>query len=188
MESINIEISPGCFLQSSDVFVASLTPEKLTAYGDWIEQGETDLVPIQKRLDALTCALAEDWCPPRVIENEIDHLNIVISGRYVAKYLKEILSTLQDGEADLALWQQMTPAQRDERRNEREREKAEANERREARAQINERQNAFYAAMFAAGISPIPMSEMSRPGFQLSESSRKMHEMELQIANLGNDL
>jgi hypothetical protein len=160
------------------------TPDKLTAYGDWLEKGERDFIPIRERLDALTYAMAEGWCPPRMIENEIDHLNDVVSGYHCAKYLNETLQTLQDAEADWAAWQQMSPAARNERWDEHDRANAEAAERREVAAQISQRQNAFYAAMFAAGISPIPMADLSE--VRLSESDRKLCDAELEISNMGN--
>jgi hypothetical protein len=134
-------------------------PAALAAYGDWLEQGERDLVPIQERLDALSFALAEGWCPPRVIENEIDHLNSVIAPYHCAKYLNETLRTLQDGEADLAIWQQMPPAARDERWAERDRADAEAAERRKARQEAVARKNAIYEAARRAGMPLSPELE-----------------------------
>jgi hypothetical protein len=136
-----------------------IDPIALTAWGDKLEQGERDLVPIQERLDALTYALADGWCPPRVIENEIDHLNNVVSKYHVAKYLNETLRTLQDGEADLVIWQQMPPPARDERWAERDRANAEAAERRESREAAVARKNAIYEAARKARMPISPAME-----------------------------
>jgi chromosome segregation ATPase len=194
------------YLKKSSEFVAELTPEKLDGFiaptypaqfgDDWSpecvqrlvdaeEEAERDLIPIQERLDNLSYALAEGWCPTRVIENELDHLNSVISAYQVRKYLREVLATLQDGEADLVAWQRMTPAQRVQRRAEREREEAKAAERRKKQAEISAQQNAFYTKFFAMGISPIPTGTEVR---FTKESDRQLHELELEISNLGNDL
>jgi hypothetical protein len=157
-------------------------PEKMHAA---LDKAAQDLVPIHDRLDALNSALGEGWCAPRVIENEVDHLANVISTYHLSRYLADTLATLQDAEADLATWQRMTPTQRDERWSEREHEKAEAAERRKERAQINELQNAFYTAMFAAGISPIAMSKKIR---LTAESDIRLDATERQISNMGNHL
>ncbi|QIG92088.1 hypothetical protein [Bradyrhizobium sp. 6(2017)] len=162
------------------------TAEVVQRLADARDDGERNLVPIQKRLGVLSFALSEGWCPPRVIENEIDHLNRVVSAYHLSRYLTDVLATLQEAEADLAIWQRTTPAQRDDRLSKREREKAEAAERARTRAHIYERQNAFYTAMFAAGISPIPMADLSE--VQLSESDQKLCDAELEISNMGNHL
>jgi hypothetical protein len=154
-------------------------PVARTAWFDKLEQGERDLIPIQERLDALTGAQAEGWTPTRVVENELGHLNNVICGRYVAKYLADILSTLQEAEADLATW----PGQRAERLAAREREEAEAEERRQKQAEISKQQDAFYSAFFAMGISPIPMGAAA-----IAESARALNDIERQISNMGNHL
>jgi hypothetical protein len=184
------------YLKTSSEFIAGLTPEKLTAYGDRLEKAAIDLVPIKARLDALTYTLADDWCTTRVIENELYHLSdslgLGIEGfdesravYFIAKYLTETLRTLQEAEADLAIWRQMTPTQRDERWDAHEREKAEAAERRVKRAEISKQQDAFYSAFFAMGISPIPMGTEVR---FTKESERRLHELELEISNMGNHL
>jgi hypothetical protein len=89
-----------------------------------------------------------------VIENELSHLHDVLSGYHLRKYMKDVLSLLQEAEADLAIWQQMTEAQRDDRWNGRERDKAEAAERRKAEAPFKARAAEFYAAMKQLNVSP----------------------------------
>jgi hypothetical protein len=186
----------GPLILTSAEFVAELTPEKLTAIGDKLEQAAIDLVPIKARLDALTYELANDWCAPRVLKNELYHLSDSVglgiedfddcrAVHYVSKYLNAILITLQDGEADLAIWQKMTPAERDERWAQHEREKVEAVERRKKRAEIRAKQNAFYSALSAMGLSPIPTGAEVR---FTKESDRRLHELELEISNMGNHL
>jgi len=161
-------------LKKLSEFVAELTPEKIDGFiaptypaqfgDDWSsasvqrlvdaeEKGERELIPIQERIDALTFAEAEGWTPIRSIENQLGHLRNVICGRYVAKYLKDILQTLQEAEADLAIWQQMTEAQRDERWDARERDKIEAEERRKQIRELEDRKNRLYD-MMPMGICP----------------------------------
>jgi hypothetical protein len=127
----------------------------------------------------LTFAQAEGWTPTRGIESQLGHLRNVICGRYVAKYLKDILRTLQEAESDLASW----PRQRAERLAERERQESAAEERRVKRAEISKQQDAFYSAFFAMGISPIPMSAAA-----IAESARALNDAERQISNMGNHL
>ena len=152
-------------LKKLSEFIAQLTPEKLTAIGDKLEKAALDLVPIKARLDALTYALGDGWCAPRVLENELYHLSDSIgldiedfddcrAVHYVAKYLTETLATLQEAEADLVIWQQMTEAARDERWNAREREKAALAERRKAEAVLKARHAEFYEAMSRMNVSP----------------------------------
>jgi hypothetical protein len=136
-----------------------IDPTALAAYYDWLEKGEQDFVPIKARLDALTYAMAEGWCPTRMIDAEIDHLDRVITGYHCAKYLNETLQTLQDAEADWAAWQQMSPAARDERWNERDRANAEAAERRKAREEAVARKNAIYEAARKARMPLSPAME-----------------------------
>ena len=158
------------YLKTSSEFIAGLTPEKLTAYGDRLEKAAIDLVPIKARLDALTYTLADDWCAPRVIENELHHLSDTLglgiddfddsrAVYFIAKYLTETLRTLQEAEAEAAIWRQMTPTQRDERWDAHEREKAEAAERRKAEAVLRARKNAIYEIAEMTGIPLSPAME-----------------------------
>jgi hypothetical protein len=195
-------------LKRSGEFIAGLTPEKLDEWSDLNitlpehngddctpesvqrladarDQAAEHLPAIRQRIDALRDAMDdEDWCP--LIENELDHLHRALSPYHLSRYLKDALATLQEAEADLAIWRTLSQAARDERWDARERADAEAAERRKAAAQISQRQNAFYAAMFATGISPIPMADLSE--VRLSESDRKMCDAELEISNMGNHL
>jgi hypothetical protein len=202
-------------LKTSSEFVAELTPEKLDDFiepvypehngddftpevvqrlADARDQAAEHLMAIRQRLDALTYTLADDWCAPRGLENELhrlsDSLGLGIDDfddsravYFVAKYLTETLRTLQEADADLVMWQRMTPAERDQRWDAREREKAEAAERRQKRAEISKQQNAFYTAFFAMGISPIPMGAAA-----IAESALKLNDIERQISNMGNHL
>ena len=133
----------------------NLDPEKLTAWGDALDATEQALPPIRERLDALNDAMAdEDWCPPRVIEGELAHLDSVLSGYHLRKYMKDVLALLDEAEADLATWRALSPAARDERWAEWERAEAERAARRQAEAQLRARSNEFYAAMKLANVSP----------------------------------
>jgi hypothetical protein len=191
-------------LKSSAEFVAELTPEKLDDFiepvppghngDDWSTESVQRLADargpaaehlpaISQRIDALYDALDEGWCAPRGIENQIDHLHRALSPYHLSRYLKDALATLQEAEADLAIWQRMTEAQRDECWAEHERDEAERAERRQKAAEISKQQDAFYSAFFAMGISPIPMSAES-----IAESARALNETERQISNMGNHL
>src|SRR6266851_1967982 len=116
-----------------------LDPAALTAYGDWIEQGENDFEPISERLDALNDAIGEGWCPSRIVQGELKHLNDVLSGYHCAKYPCETRQTLNDAEADLATWQTLSEAARDAIIKADERADAEAAARRKALEEINQR-------------------------------------------------
>src|ERR1700743_232935 len=118
-------------LKRSSGFIAELTPEKLTAYGDRLEQAEADLPAIRARISALYHAMIEDgWTPPGVVCAPLDNLNRGLSAWLAAERSKYVRETLEDAEADLATWQQMTPAQRDQRLADFERKNVEAAERR----------------------------------------------------------
>jgi hypothetical protein len=107
----------------------------------------------------------------------------VLSPYHLSRYLKDALATLQEAEADLAIWQRITEAQRDERWAQWERAEVDAEERRQKRAEIGKQQDAFYSAFFAMGISPIPMSAAA-----IAESARALNDIERQISNMGNHL
>ena len=166
-----MEMPPPPYTRNSNFIEPTLSrnirvdPVVLTAWGDKLEQAALDLVPIKARLDALTYTLADDWCAPRGLENELHHLSDNLglgiddfddsrAVYFIAKYLTETLRTLQEADADLAIWQRMTPAARDERWDAREREKAEAAERRKAEAVLRARHAEFYAAMKQLNVSP----------------------------------
>ena len=160
------------------------TPEVVQRMADQHEQAEKDLVPIRKRIDALNEAIfEEDWCPSRVVQGELSHLNNVLNKYHVAKYLEAIRQTLDDAEADLARWRKLSPAAQTEIVEADERAEAERAEWRQKQAEISKRQDAFYSAFFAMGISPIPMSAVS-----IAESARTLNDHERQISNMGNHL
>jgi hypothetical protein len=158
-----------------------IDPAARTAWIDALEQAEQALPPIRERLDALLCV--DGWCKPRMIEVELDHLDMVLSGYHLRRYMTTVLETLREAEADLATWQQMTPAQQDERWDARERENAERAERRKRQSEISAKQNAFYTSLCAMGIAPIPMSAET-----IAESARALNDIERQISNMGNHL
>jgi hypothetical protein len=139
------------FLKMSDI-----DPAALAGYGDWLEKGEQDFIPISERLDALAYAMADGWCPARAIEAEIDHLNSVLTGYHCAKYLNETLRTLQDAEADLARWRALSPDQRREIEDANARAKAEEAARYDAARKFDKRKADFYAAMKRANVLPSP--------------------------------
>jgi hypothetical protein len=204
-----MEIPPPTYtrhLKTSAEFLAGLTQEKLDEWSDlnitYPEQNGDDWSPesvrrladvrdqaaealpaIRQRIDALRDALDEGWLPPRVIKNEIDHLHRVLSPYHLSRYLTDALATLQEAEADLAVWQTLSPGARSERWAEWERAEAEAEQRRKQAAEISARQNAFYAAFFAMGISPIPMSAES-----IAEPAKQLDAIERQISNMRNHL
>jgi hypothetical protein len=142
-------------LKRSSGFIAELTPEKLTAYGDRLEQAEADLPAIRTRISALYHAMIEDgWTPPGAVCAPLDNLNRGLSAWLAAERSKYVRETLEDAEADLATWQQMTPAQRDQRLADFERKNVEAAERRKAEAVLKQRHAEFYAAMKQLNVSP----------------------------------
>jgi hypothetical protein len=134
------------------------TPEKLTAYGDWLEQGERDFGPISERLDALNDAMFdEDWCPSFDFKYELKHLNDVLGGYHCAKYLKETRQTLDGAEADLARWRTLPQPARDAIIEADERAEAELAARRKTAKEITERKAAFYESMKLANVRPSPV-------------------------------
>jgi hypothetical protein len=90
------------------------TPEILAQLADKHEQAERDFEPINQRLNMLNDAVDDGWRPSRIVQGELNHLNSVISAYHVGKYPTETRQTLDDAEADLARWCQMTPDARDE--------------------------------------------------------------------------
>jgi hypothetical protein len=179
-------------------FLAGLTQEKIDRLADARDQAAEALPAIRQRIDALRDAIDEGWLPPRGIEGQIKHLHGALSAYHLSRYLADALATLDEAEADLAIWQRMTDAQRDERLAEREREKTAAHERRKKQAEISKQQNAFYSAFFAMGISPIPMGNDDEPIWATAdspkkirlaaESDRQLDALERQISNMGNHL
>jgi hypothetical protein len=131
-----------------------IDPVALAAYGDRLDQAEKDLVPLRARLDALNDATYEGWCPSRIVQGELDHLNDVLDKYHVRKYLETIRSDLDVAEADLASWHTLTPAARDEIWKADERAEAELAARREAEALLKQRHDAFYEACRLANVSP----------------------------------
>src|ERR1700722_1030435 len=95
--------------KTSAEFVVELPPEKLTEFIDARDQEAEHLPAIRQRFDALYDALDDGWCAPRVIENQLGHLHRALSSYHFSRYLTETLRTLQEAEADLAIWQRMTP-------------------------------------------------------------------------------
>jgi chromosome segregation ATPase len=175
-------------IQTSAEFLDSLTQEDINNWSARQDKAEDELPAIRERIEKLYAAIDDGWAPLRTVHAPLDNLDRGLSVWLVAERSKYVRQTLEEAEADLAAWRRMSPHEQQERVSANERDEAERLARREAAAQISQRQNAFYAAMFAAGISPIPMSVLSTPGLRLSESSRKLNEIEQQISNLGNDL
>lgn len=140
-------------------FGDDLTPEALTAWGDRLEQAEKDLVPIQERLDALNNALADGWCPSRLVQGELDHLNNVLTAYHARKYLSEIVQTLDDAEADFAAWETLSEAARDAIIEANERAEADLAARRKAREEASARKKAIYDAARKIGMPLSPALE-----------------------------
>ena len=155
--------SPGRLIKSLAEFIDPTFPaqngddfsrEALTQWGDALDQAERDLPPFTERLDALNDAIEEGWCPSRIVQSELDHLNGVLCAYHLRKYRDVVVATLNDATADFATWQTLTPAQRDEIIAADERAEAERLARREAENKLRQRTNEFYAAMQKANISP----------------------------------
>jgi hypothetical protein len=135
-----------------------IDPIALTAWYDKIEQGEADLPPIRERLDALLDALYDEgWTPLRTVRNEIEHLDNVISGHFLAKYLAETLTTLDCAEIDLASWRNLAP---DKKRG-----LAEAHDRAEAELAARRKAREAACARKAAIIK-----RRRKPAFQFHQS------------------
>jgi hypothetical protein len=136
-----------------------IDPAALTAYYDHIEAAERDLPPIKERLDALTDAMADGWCPSRVLENELEHLDQVLSAYHFNKYRDDVMSLLGQGEADLLIWRLLTEEQRDARRAQREAEEAERERKRVEREAACARKAAIYESAKRTGIPLSPAME-----------------------------
>jgi hypothetical protein len=135
-------------------FGDDFTAEVVQRLADARDQAAEHLPAIRQRIDALYDALDDGWCAPRGIENQLGHLHRVLSPYHLSRYLKDAIETLQEAEADLATWRQMTEAQREERWAKHERDDAEAAERRKAEAVLRARHEEFYATMKQLNVSP----------------------------------
>jgi hypothetical protein len=131
-----------------------IDPVALAAYGDRLDQAEKDLVPLRARLDALNDATYEGWCPSRIVQGELSHLNDVLTSYHLAKYPAETVQTLNDATADLATWQTLSPDARDAIWKADEQAVAELAARREAEWLLRQRHDAFYEACRLANVSP----------------------------------
>lgn len=131
-----------------------IDPVALAAYGDRLDQAEKDLVPLRARLDSLNDGIDEGWCPSRIVQGELSHLNDVLDKYHVAKYLKTIRRDIDDAEAELATWRTLSADARDVIWKADEQAEADLAARREAEAILKQRHDAFYAAMKRANVSP----------------------------------
>ena len=149
----------GGFVKTFAEFCAAITPEQRQAWQDQQAKGAEDFEPIMQRLDALSDAIDNGWCPSRSIKNELNHLNSVITAYHVGKYPRETRQTLDDAEADLAAWQTISPAARDAIKEADERAEAEAATRRKARQEAVARKNAIYDTARKVGMPLSPTME-----------------------------
>jgi hypothetical protein len=137
-------------------FCDRIPPEETNAWYDRLKKAEADLPAIQLRLDALVDSMDDGWCPPRVVQGELSHLNDVMSKFHLRKYTAETLQTLVDAEADLARWQTLSEAERDAIWAADEAAEAELVARRAVEQQLRKRSEAFYAACKQANAFPPP--------------------------------
>jgi len=163
-------------LKKLSEFVAELTPEAVQRLADARDRSSEHLPAIRQRLDALRDAIDDDWCAPRGIENQIGHLYRALSPHHLSRYLKDALAALNEAEADLAIWQQMTEAQRDERWDERKRDKIEAEERRAALRAIEDRKSRLYDIM--------PMGICPKKGTPVRLQPRKGTPLDILLTNI----
>ena len=139
-------------LKTSSEFIAGLTPEKLTAYGDRLEKAEKELPAIRARIDAL-CE-ADDWRRLPEVSSPLENLDRRLSTWLVAERRRYVDETLHDAEADLAMWRRMSAAEQAARVAEIKRIENEAAERRKAEAVLRARHEDFYATMKKLNVSP----------------------------------
>lgn len=149
----------GKLLLTFEEFCASITPEESNAWLAQQAKGAEDFGPILERLEALNDAIDEGWCPSRAVKNELNHLNNVIAPYHVGKYPNETRQTLNDAEADLATWQTLPPAARNDIIEADKRAEAELVARRKARQEAITRKKAIYDTARKIGMPLSPALE-----------------------------
>jgi hypothetical protein len=149
----------GKLLLTFEEFCARIPPEETAAWHARLEKAEKDLPPLMTRLDAVNEAIDDGWCPSRIVRNEIEHLNDVLSAFHLRKYSAETRQTLDDAEADLATWRTLSTDARDEIWKADERAEADLAARRKARQEAGARKNAIYDTARRTGMPISPALE-----------------------------